>query len=538
MEIEVKLESPPTKTLGTLRLQATGTNEIIRIPRPTDDPNDPLNWNQAYKYYMAGISSMAIFLCTFVSAGPAIAIVDQAVTFFGPPGPDLLHNIARTAYFFTTTALTMGLSNIFWVPMAIKYGRRVVYLACFALFIATIAWAGAAKSYGSALAARILMGFAAGPPEVLGPLTISDIFFLHERGAMVVIYTCMLNLGAGLGTVVDGLITKDLSWRVIYWVAGSLVGFVWLLMLFTFPETTYLRSAGAFDEAPSTVAKEPSELSVVAIEHASETGERPAAGRKLTYLQSLRLVPAEPYTQESFITLGIRPIVLLILPAVLWATLVMSVCIGFFVAVSSNLATAYSVTYNMQTWQAGLCCVSIIVGALLAVFFGGKLSDLVANSLTARNSGLREPEMRLPAMALSVITGPLSLVLYGVGIEQRLHWICPTIGVGMLTFTIVQAANIALVYMIDCYRPIAGEVTVAMYAFKSAFGFLLSFYTNSWIEKSGYGNAFGAMAGITGAVLLGVVPFYFFGKRLRRLTWNWGIIRALAHWDSDREVGE
>jgi len=245
------------------------------------------------------------------------------------------------------------------------------------------------------------------------------------------IYTSMLNLGAGLGIVVDGLITKDLSWRFIYWVALSLVGFVWLLILFTFPETTYPRAAGAFDHAPSPVGKDGLEPSAVAIEEASGIGERPAVGGKLTYVQSLRILPAKPYTQESFVKLGIRPLALLILPAVLWATLVMSVSIGFFVAVSANLASAYSVTYNMQAWQSGLCCISIIVGALLAIFFGGKLSDMVANYLTTRNSGLREPEMRLPAMALSVVTGPLSLVLYGVGIEQRLHWICPTIGVGM-----------------------------------------------------------------------------------------------------------
>jgi len=35
-----------------------------------------------------------------------------------------------------------------------------------------------------------------------------------------------------------------------------------------------------------------------------------------------------------------------------------------------------------------------------------------------------------------------------------------------VTFTIVQGTNVALVYMIDCYRPISGEVTVALYAFK------------------------------------------------------------------------
>jgi len=86
--------------------------------------------------------------------------------------------------------------------------------------------------------------------------------------------------------------------------------------------------------------------------------------------------------------------------------------------------------------------------------------------------------------------------------------------------------------------PLSSQLKYADHVSLAVFGFLLSFYTNSWVEKSGYSNAFGAMAGITGAVLVGVVPFYFYGKSLRRLTWNWGIIRALAHWDDDREVGE
>jgi hypothetical protein len=46
------------------------------------------------------------------------------------------------------------------------------------------------------------------------------------------------------------------------------------------------------------------------------------------------------------------------------------------------------------------------------------------------------------------------------------------------------------------------------------------------------------MAAITGIVFLGVIPFYFYGKKLRKMSWNWPIIRKLAHWDDDREVGE
>jgi len=32
------------ETLGHLRLRDQETNEIILIPRPSSDPNDPLNW--------------------------------------------------------------------------------------------------------------------------------------------------------------------------------------------------------------------------------------------------------------------------------------------------------------------------------------------------------------------------------------------------------------------------------------------------------------------------------------------------------------
>lgn len=107
-----------------------------------------------------------------------------------------------------------------------------------------------------------------------------------------------------------------------------------------------------------------------------------------------------------------------------------------------------------------------------------------------------------------------------------------------VTFAIVQATNVTLVYTIDAYRPAAGEITVTQLGFKAAFGFLLSFYTNPWIQKSGYQAAFGAMAGISGAVMLFAIPFFFWGKRIRHATWNWPIMKSIVHWHADREVGE
>lgn len=68
---------------------------------------------------------------------------------------------------------------------------------------------------------------------------------------------------------------------------------------------------------------------------------------------------------------------------------------------------------------------------MIGIPAGGQLGDMVADYFTRRNGGIREPEMRLPAMIPSLITTPLALILYGVGIEKKLHWMCPTIGLGL-----------------------------------------------------------------------------------------------------------
>ena len=126
----------------------------------------------------------AMFFCNFLAAGPTVAIVDITIDFTGvpPTNPAFLSAIAKIAYFFTTTALLQGTGNLIWMPLIVKCGRRPVYVISFTCYTVTSIWAGVSTSYGSELASRILMGLFAGAGECVAPLTISDIFFLHERG--------------------------------------------------------------------------------------------------------------------------------------------------------------------------------------------------------------------------------------------------------------------------------------------------------------------------------------------------------------------
>ncbi|KAK5990310.1 MFS transporter cpaT-like protein [Cladobotryum mycophilum] len=520
------------RTLGNVRLLNRETNTIILVPTPSSDPNDPLNWSQWRKKYIACALCLAMAMCNFLAAGPSIAIVGTAIDFF--PGSManntlLTSAIPKVAYFFTTTALLQGMGNLIWIPMANKWGRRPVYVLSYLIYFATSVWLIFEKSYAAFLVGRIFMGFGAGAAETLAPVTITDIFFLHERGTIMSAYTCFLSIGVAAGMIVSGLITINHHWRTIYQVGSALVGFVLLLVFFTIPETAYVRSKDLQEQYASSVNEGENDRP------RSDAEEQPGR-KKESYLQSLKLYHTK-VTDENFFKMMIRPFGLILLPPVLWAALAQSVTIGFLVAVTSNVDVAYKQAYGFRAWKVGLCFISAVIGSLLGLPAGGHLGDKVANYLTKRNNGIREPEMRLPAVMVSVITAPLSLVLFGVGIEHKLHWICPTIGLGLLNFSITQATNICLVYVIDAYRPVAGEITLAVMGFKSLFGFFLSFETNPWINKSGYQNAYGAMAGISAAVLIMWVPLYFWGKSIRHRTWKWSVI-SFVHWDGDRECGE
>ena len=86
------------------------------------------------------------------------------------------------------------------------------------------------------------------------------------------------------------------------------------------------------------------------------------------------------------------------------------------------------------------------MGCLLGTFAGGPFSDWVADYFTQRNNGIREPEMRLPAIIPSVIAAPLALLLYGLGIANKWHWMVPTFGLGLRKISLPHVSEYHTLY--------------------------------------------------------------------------------------------
>ena len=127
-------------------------------------------------YFHQGIPQIA----WLVSAGVHLSIFR---TRFCVPWPDTNSSVQTSALL-----LTLGFANLITVPMAVCYGRRSAYLWSMVVTLVTTLWAAGTKSYNSFLAARILMGVGTAGIETLGAVTITDVFFLHERGSLNTIY--------------------------------------------------------------------------------------------------------------------------------------------------------------------------------------------------------------------------------------------------------------------------------------------------------------------------------------------------------------
>jgi hypothetical protein len=71
--------------------------------------------------------------------------------------------------------------------------------------------------------------------------------------------------------------------------------------------------------------------------------------------------------------------------------------VGWNIVVQLTSSRTFTVApYNWLIGSLGLLSISGFIGAAIAIFFGGKLIDIIANRMTHRNHGRREPEYRLP----------------------------------------------------------------------------------------------------------------------------------------------
>jgi MFS family permease len=91
-------------------------------------------------------------------------------------------SIVEASYQSTVPILFAGVSPILWAPISNVYGRRPIFIFVSALGVVAHAAAGAAKSWGGIIAARVFVGIGTSAGMGIGAAVVTDLYYMHERG--------------------------------------------------------------------------------------------------------------------------------------------------------------------------------------------------------------------------------------------------------------------------------------------------------------------------------------------------------------------
>jgi hypothetical protein len=230
--------SDPAWPPGTVRLQQIfdkGNSHkdanIILQPRPTADPNDPLNWTKKQKilnYSLACYYAMMVF-----------AFVNATSPTWGPMGDELGFSSQTLTNTYAIGCATLALGAPMLIPFALKYGSRPVYILSSVAQFAISIWAAKTVTAGDWWGVNSLQCWIGSLAEVLIQMTVADLFFVHQRGLMNTIYIWAYNVGSNLAVVASGFITDGLGWRWVWWFFAIFFGAQSFMFFFGFEETKY-----------------------------------------------------------------------------------------------------------------------------------------------------------------------------------------------------------------------------------------------------------------------------------------------------------
>ncbi|THV06621.1 MFS general substrate transporter [Dendrothele bispora CBS 962.96] len=513
---ESRIEDKET-TLDRLRYPTIQLDHdgLPLIPQPTTSPYDPLNYPNWLKYTALALVSMLAFLATL-----NVAIINPAVV---PLSTEFSISHVVGTYQTTIAIGTASVGPLVSTPLANVYGRRPVYLISILIGFASAAGSASAKSYGTLIVARTINGLGPSAAMALGAGTVTDLFFVHQRGKAMGIFTLMSTSGGHLAPIVGGYVARDLGWRWCFWTGAILNGAFFIVCLFLMPETLFDRPRdNAQTILPNTHSSPPLSPSSSPVREGVQQPYQPPPFTLKTYLNRLWFWDLErPPTRRLKATdFVIKPLSMLKYPSVAFPALYYAVTYGFAsIEPALTLATIFTDLYGFDTVRNGLANgVSLLLGAALGEVFSGPVTDMMMQRARRRIEEEEVPaEVRLQGIWTGAITVPLGLLIYGVTVHYRTTFIAPCIGMAIACFGIQIVSSVSYSYSCgDCYRERSNDVSLCFNFFRQGFGLTLGFYSIPFGEKVGYQWSFTVFLLICVVTFLPIVALMFYGEKWRK----------------------
>jgi len=227
----------------------------------------------------------------------------------------------------------------------------------------------------------------------------------------------------------------------------------------------------------------------------------------------------------NLFVLFMRPLPLMVYPAVIFAFLGYAVSLAWVVAINIlNSFVLQAPPYNWKPDINGLINIPGLLGNLIGAWLGGWLVDRYSDWRSKKNAGIFQPETRLHLLIIPGLIVLAGCLAFGYGVAEQLNWTSLFFGYGMVAVGLTAVPVATMTYVSDCYLPVNADVLMLINGLKNivAFGFLYGVVP--WVTEAGYVDAYGTQAGVYVLILLFGIPLAIFGQRLRHITATWRII--------------
>ena len=378
------------------------------------------------------------------------------------------------SYAVGSAALCVG--AVFFMPFALKFGRRPIYILSTALQLGVSVWAAKIQTVADLMLINAFNCFLGSLAEAIVQMTIADLFFVQQRGVTTSIYVWVVVIAISLAPVAAGYVALDQGWRWVWiWVA-ILLGICLILFFFLYEETKYIKQ---IDGTPPTSTidsnnvntqpskrtsidqsekKELDDLSVKNNLTQSQSAGQLIQPTRKRYIQRLKLWSSSPGSVKDLIYHTAQPfLMMLTMPAVTYISLIYGITTACY-QITVTVISSYMVRppYSFTSAEIGLMSgIPGFIGTTLSAPICGLLSDRMILWLAKKNRGVYEPEMRLWLMIAFGLFIPAGLLIFGYGLGQGKPWPMIAVGSGIYTFGMTPASSVVLAYATDSYTNVS-----------------------------------------------------------------------------------
>ncbi|KAH8753563.1 major facilitator superfamily domain-containing protein [Diaporthe sp. PMI_573] len=374
-----------TNGLDCALLKHDPTGQIVLVPQPSDSPNDPYNWPR-WKKELFTLNIIFGYGCVG-AVGPLLtpAFVPLAEQ-FGVP-------LMRFTYGTNGSCLAaIAAGSLLFNTLAVKIGKRPIYLATTLGLAVCCFWAAEVRSFGSLIGAPHF--------EALIPASVADMWHVYERGMRMAIFNLGvlggINLAGLIGEyTVSGIRTvltifrwgrdQQRSYRIAMHAMGGAFVLMLLQNFFFMPESAFRRTNVLNIDTGGKVV----EIEKTGVEQIKESQNvREVSDARISYTREL-LPWSGFWDRVSFWRTFIRPFFMLASPVVQWATLMFTICISWLVLILITLSQIFSAPpYNFSISSVGATNVSAFVASIIATFAADYVVDGIAKFMSIKNKGI------------------------------------------------------------------------------------------------------------------------------------------------------